>query len=508
MSLKKINKSPSSYNQILRASAIVGGAQAIDLIIRMIRTKFVALLLGPSGVGLLGLYQSIIEWIGTVSGLGLRSSAVRRIADSHGKGNVNYLARTVKVLRRICWISGLCGWLLTAILARPICLWILGSSERVWAVSILGITLLVESISAGQTALLQGVRRIGDMARVMILSSIGGAIISVGLYAWLGEQGIVPAIVTSAIVNLAFSWWFSNRVTASLVEVGWQDTIREARHLIYLGLAFMWAGVLTAGVTFATRGLIIRGFGIDASGIYQAAWGISGLFAGFVLTAMGQDFYPRLTAAANDNTILNQLVNEQTEIGMLIALPGLLTTLAFSPLVIQIFYTTKFISAAEMLPWFIVGVFLRVIAWPLGFIQLAKGASMIFAISETVFNSLHLLFIWVGLRYLGLVGVAIAFMVVYICYCSIALFFAIRLSGFRWTIPVVRLIGFSTLFIIAELCIMKIFASIYSVITSALLILFSGTFCLRQLIYRIGPNHRISIAITNIPWIGHYFQVK
>ena len=54
----------------------------------------------------------------------------------------------------------------------------------------------------------------------------------------------------------------------------------------------MWGGVLVAGVAFATRGLIIRKYGIDAGGIYQAAWGISGMFAGFILGAMGQDSIP------------------------------------------------------------------------------------------------------------------------------------------------------------------------------------------------------------------------
>ncbi len=157
------------------------------------------------------------------------------------------------------------------------------------------------------------------------------------------------------------------------------------------------------------------------------------MFAGFILNAMGQDFYPRLTSVASDNTSVNLLVNEQTEVGILLALPGLLTTLAFSPLVIQIFYTEKFIAAAEMLPWFVLGIFGRVISWPLGFIQMAKGASRIFAGTETASHALHLLFIWIGLKYFGILGMGVAFATLSACHAALSFGIAVRLSGFRWS---------------------------------------------------------------------------
>jgi len=496
----------SSYNQILKSSAIVGGAQAIDILIRMIRIKLLAVLLGPSGVGLIGLYQSILEWLGKFSGLGIRSSAVRRVAEAHGKGDPEQFGRTIGALRRTCWITGLGGWLLTIAFARPICMWTFGSSERAWAVSLLGVYLLIEDVSGGQSALLQGVRHIGYLARAMVFSSIGGTLTSVLLYYWLGEKGIVPALIASIVITLFFSWWFSRLVVAPKVIITWNETAREAAPLISLGLAFMWAGVLGAGVAFATRGLIIRKYGIDAGGIYQAAWGISGMFAGFILGAMGQDFYPRLTAVAGSNQDVNRLVNEQTEIGTLLALPGLLATLAFSSWVIQIFYTAKFAIAAQMLPWFVIGIFLRVISWPLGFIQLAKGAGKIFAVSETIFSIFNLLFVWFGLKYLGLIGVAGAFAAAYSLYIIVVLYFARQLSAFRWSKSVVKLFGISSLFLAAEFVLKKTLSGPFAIGASLALVTICGMFCLRQLIVRIGPEHRISIMIMAIPGMRRYFS--
>jgi PST family polysaccharide transporter len=42
----------------------------------MVRIKLVAVLLGPSGVGLIGLYVSVTELVGTLASLGFSTSGV------------------------------------------------------------------------------------------------------------------------------------------------------------------------------------------------------------------------------------------------------------------------------------------------------------------------------------------------------------------------------------------------------------------------------------------------
>src|SRR5690606_17160869 len=64
----------------VRAILMVGGSQMVNVAISIVRVKLVALLLGPSGVGLLGLFNSVKELAGTAGGLGLATSGVRQIA--------------------------------------------------------------------------------------------------------------------------------------------------------------------------------------------------------------------------------------------------------------------------------------------------------------------------------------------------------------------------------------------------------------------------------------------
>lgn len=487
----------NSYRDILRSSSIMGGAQALNYLVAMVRIKIIAVLLGPAGIGLVGMYQSAIGLLGTVSGLGLGNSGVREVALAHSRDDPAQVAHTVLVLRRACWATGLLGWVLAATLAVPLSHWAFGDTDHALTIAVLGVTLLLGAIGGGQTALLQGVRRIGDLARIQIVAMLFNTIMAIAIYAWLREQGIAPVMVAMAIVSLGSSWWFSRRVALQPVIFPWRRTLNDARKLVWLGLAFMWSGLLLAGLDMATRSLIVRTHGLEAAGYYQAAWSLSGMFAGFILSAMGTDFYPRLTAVINDREAALRIVNEQTEIGILLALPGLLATMAFAPWVLELFYSKQFLPAAELLPFFVLGVFGRVVSFPLGFIQLAKGASRSFVVTETIIISLWLALVYVLVPVVGVVGVAYAFASTYFLYTLGMLWVGRLLIGFRWTHAVKRLLSLTAFLVALSFTLTLTTHGWVAATGGAVLSLVGGAFSLRAVAHRLGRNHRM---IRSLPY--------
>ncbi|MEO7916645.1 MAG: O-antigen translocase, partial [Dokdonella sp.] len=364
----------NSYGQIMRSSALIGGAQAINYLIGLLRNKAVAVLLGPAGLGMVGLYSAAMNTIGSVTGLGLQRSAVRAIALAKAQDDPLAVARAIRMLRRLCWATGALGWLASAALAIPLSRMMFQSTAYAWAVALLGFTLLINAINGGQMALLRGLRRIGDIARVQVASAMVNTVVIIALYAWLRERGIVPVLMSSAVMSLAMSWWFIRRVQVEQVDMSWAQAIAEAKPMVSLGAAMMTSAVVANLLELYTRSLLGKAYGLDAVGIYQAAWTLSGMFAGFVLSAMGTDFYPRLTAVIHDRVAAIREINQQTEIGLLLTLPGLLATVALAKWVLVALYTNKFTPAADVLVWMILGVFGRVLSWPLGYVQLALNA--------------------------------------------------------------------------------------------------------------------------------------
>ena len=498
---------PSNYASLLKASTILGGAQGINYLITLLRIKVVAVLLGPGGVGLISLYQSLVTLMGTVAGLGLGSSGIRSVAEAHATGNAAQTAVAVSTLRRLSWMAGIIGWLVTAALSYPISSLTFGDKHHALGISILGACLLFGTVSAGQMAVIQGVRRIGDIARLQILATVSGTFVAVVLYTWLREEGIIPVLILTSVISFACTWWFSSKIKLESAPLPWRRFWNDSKHVVSLGLAFVWSAVLAAAVAFATRFLIIRDFGTDANGIYQSAWAISGMFAGFLLSAMGTDYFPRLSAVAHDHSQMNRLVNEQTEIGILLAFPGLLGTMVFAPWLMQIFYSAKFVSAAPLLPWFVLGIFFKIISWPMGFIMQAKGATRLFVVTETLFNVCLIVVTILLLKNHGPKGAAYAYALLYGVYILAILAMSSIMTGFRWSREAILLLVLTSTMVTVTMLAHRFLPQNPAMLAGATLSFASIIFSGRQIVRRLGPGKRWVSFLSRIPFSGFVFNI-
>jgi PST family polysaccharide transporter len=281
-------------------------------------------------------------------------------------------------------------------------------------------------------------RRIGDLARISMFGGLFGTIFGIGIVYMFyrygaAEEGVAPSMVFVAAMAVLASWWYSRRIKVAPVRLQVSELSAEVSGLLKLGSVFMVVTLLGLGVNYLVRVIVVRQLGDAPAGYYQAAWAIGGMYVGFILQAMGTDFYPRLTEVAKDNPACNRLVNEQAEVGLLIAGPGVLGTLTFAPLVIQILYSAEFGPAVEVLRWICLGMILRVASWPMGFILGAKGIRRAILWSEIAACASQLGFAWLGVRWFGLNGTGIAFFASYVFYWILIYLIVRSVSGFRWS---------------------------------------------------------------------------
>jgi PST family polysaccharide transporter len=276
-------------------------------------------------------------------------------------------------------------------------------------------------------------RRVPDLARLGILGALSGTLVMIPLVYLLREDGVVPSLVAATAVATLASWWYSRKVGIQSSPITKSKLGQETIALLKLGFAFMASGLLTMGVAYIVRIIVLRRVGFEAAGLYQAAWALGGLYVGFILQAMGADFYPRLTAAAKNNSECNRMVNEQAHVSLLLAGPGVIATLTFAPLVIPLFYSTEFESAVALLRWICAGMALRVITWPMGFILLAKGDQTRFFLTELAWAFVHGGLAWTCVQSYGLNGAGVAFFGSYVFHGCVIYPTVRRLSGFRWS---------------------------------------------------------------------------
>jgi antigen flippase len=442
----------TSHGEVLKSTSIIGGSTIIVLLIRMLSTKALAILLGPGGVGIEAIYDSIVSLSKTACDLGVSSAGVRQIASAVGSGSQAVIATTVFTLRRVCLVLGIVGALTLFLSRELISRLTFGNVDHAFDIGVLSIILLFGSVMGGQGALLQGMRRIGELAKMNMFGALAGAILSIPIvYVW-GRAGIPAYMVLASGVGVFIAWSYVRRVRTEYIKIPFHQIASEAGHLLKLGVAFLFSGLLTTGALFLIRVFVIHQEGVYGAGQFQAASALAMVYVGFVLQAMGTDFYPRLTAVADDNRQCNRLVNEQAEISMLLALPGVVATLALAPWVIQIFYSSKFDKAADILCWQVAGTFLQVSSWPMGFILLAKGRAATFFWTDLAAYSVYAAFGWFGLKLFGLPGTGMAYLGLYVFYWCLIYAVVRRQSGFVLSPANVRLSLLGVAVVTVTLC--------------------------------------------------------
>jgi len=440
---------PTSHKQILKSTGIVGGAQVVTILIRIIRGKIIAVLLGPAGVGVAGLYQSTLAIIRSGTGCGLNFSAVRDIAEAAGSGDEQRVSTTILILRRWVWFTGLLGMTIAVVFSKPLSRYAFGSEKYAWGIVVLSVTLLFMALSQGQLALLQGLRKIGTMARANVGGVAAGFCISVPLYWLMGIKGIVPAILLTTAASLLISWYYARRIPVQPVRLTAKETFWGGLGMVRLGFFMVITGFVTTATMYLVRGFVSHKMGIEGVGQFQAAWTFSSVYLAAVLQAMAADYFPRLSAVHANNARVVQLANEQTEVALLVAGPLIVGMLSFMNIVVYVLYSAEFTETVSILHWQLAGTFLKVISWPIGFIILAKGRGEIFIFTELCWNAVYLGLTYLGWNAMGLEMTGIGFLFTFLVYLGVVFAVIRKLCGFMWSresLKHIAVFGVATLF--------------------------------------------------------------
>jgi enterobacterial common antigen flippase len=496
---QSLMKPTASHGQILKSSSIMGGTTGLVMLLSMMRLKFAALLIGTSGVGLIATYTAIQDFISNVAGMGIQSSAVREIATAVSARDEKAVARLVTTLRRICWLTGMVGMLVMVALSPVLSQLTFGNREYAQDIAALGLVVLMTTLANGQLALLQGMRHIGHVALTNAIGAFFGALIAVGFYYWLGIRGVIPALVSISAIRMGTAWYFARRISVAKIELTWLQTFHEAIPMIKLGLVVMWTALMVSGTTYLSVVLITHEFDLNAVGLYSASFTLSGVSVSLVLGAMAADYYPRLTSIANDKGVMNRLVNEQTEVALLLAAPGLIAGIALAPWVLQIFYATEFMAASSPLQWFLLGGLGRVISFPLGFVILALGKARWYLLTETSTNFAHIATIIIGLEWFGVTGVAIAFLIMSVIHIVIVFLVSRHLTGFGWSSGCLRIMGYTVVASLTTFIACQVLAVWTAALFGVMLTLAISVFSVRELARLVGPEHPLIKMLSDIP---------
>lgn len=421
--------------KVIHAIGIFGSVKALLILCGLVRNKIIATVVGPAGLGLVMLYNSIIELVSQGTRLSIDQSAQRDI--SRNLGNARRLSLTVTVVHRwTLWLGALSVVLMCA-LSPLLSRWSWGTASRWYIYCILSPVPALITWGAMSVTINQGLRRFKAVARIQLFGGVAGIAAAVPLILWLGLDSIVWIIVAYGVATAAGGWIWRARVPRAPAD---NATVR--RH----GLGFVRLGILITAsyavsqVTSYIFVLYLNHTGTTtALGMYQAGYTLVNTYVAVILTGVWIEYYPRLSAMAHSPRRLQTALNHETAVALWVLMPVLCIFIALDQWVVRLVYAPGFGAVVPYVTLAAAGVTLRAVSWCQAYIILAKGDGHTYIVTETVSSLLILGLNIAGYRLWGFTGLGVSYIGGYGAYTAMTTLVCRRRYGVRLNAGVTRL---------------------------------------------------------------------
>lgn len=408
----------------LKTAILVGSSNVITIVLSILRVKVIAILVGPSGIGLMSIFQNLTDIIKSISNFGINYSGAKEIASIID--DKRQLNRSIAILKFWSFVSGGIGMLFTISFSYLLSRYTFGSLQYVGEIIFLSFGILFSSISGMQLAVLQGMLRIIDVLKAGLYASIASTIVIIPLYYAFGLRAIVPSMLLVSAFSLFFSWFYFRRVEIDKIVLPTSELFARGYNIVRLGFFITLTALLTNLTLYLIRIILLDKSDIESVGAFQAVWNISSLYLNTLLSSLILDFLPRLSKQYINSVNATKLINDQVEITLLLGAPVIVTIIAFSELIINALYSISFSMSVPLLQSQIFGSFFVIIAWPLGVLFLASNKGIYSFLTELVRLLSFVLIVWLGFNRFGFMILGYA----YILSSTLALF-VIYISTFR-----------------------------------------------------------------------------
>ena len=434
----------SIYRKIIGATSLFGGVQVINMLCSLIRNKLIALLLGAEGVGLIGLYNSAIEMVSSLTTFGLRQSSVRDVAVANKKGK-EALKQISGVVRKLSLVLGLLGAIIFIGSAPLLSRITFGTESNLWGFVILSAALLFNSLASGEQAILQGSEKLKIFAKSTVYGSIFSLLVSIPLYYYLRMYGIVPSLLAASFFTFIFNYNATKKLKQQSQKVTIRTAIKEGSPMLKLGIYMTIGGFMTTLLNYILIAWLNRYASIEEVGYYQAGFTVVTRYVGLIFVAMSTEYYPRLASVQHDREQMSTQVSRQMETSLLMLMPIISLFLLLQNWIIPLLYSDEFTTITSYTTWAMPGVMFKAVSWALGFILLAKGEGKLFLITELISDVTSILINIMLYKYIGLEGLGIAYTINFIIYTVYMWIISVRRYNFKpekafYTIFVISLI--------------------------------------------------------------------
>jgi enterobacterial common antigen flippase len=348
---------------MLNALLTLGGLQLLTMLVLLVRTKTLAILLGPDGVGVLAIVDKLLATVAQTISLSLPFAAVRFLPELWSRSQNEFVALTRRMRNLL---------LLLALIATGFGLAVTTFSPQFWGKEFLPYRNIVffgflslpvvifvpfiQNVIAGRMAHNPSALFTLGHAVILAVTGIGGVA--------LGGLGALYALYAVSGLMLVF---LGVRFAERRVS---QDIQRREERPLSVGLPWrIWKfSFALSGLAFVTPFAalyvhyhVLGTFGIEVAGWMQAAMGVGLAVRSLLGSAHPLFLTPNVNRGGSPEERM-QWVNEFQKTFSFLCIVTVLPLLLFPHVVVTLLYSHKFLPAASFVALFVIGEVLILLA--------------------------------------------------------------------------------------------------------------------------------------------------
>jgi PST family polysaccharide transporter len=417
------------------AMSKTGAASIASGLLGALGTKIIATMLGPGSLAVLATLQQLRDGAVTVATVNGRTAVVQGASSLEGVERREYVRTSVMLFAGGTFLT------VAALLAAPQTLarWSRLPAPGPALLAGLGAPVLLLSIFAFLTAILNALREIGKLALLQLASPLAAAVIAWPLAsrARAGHPGAlvvylaIPAGATVAAALLALRRHREELQSWFLGPGRWWSPA-AARGFVSLSGAMLGTGLAASGVLLAVRASIARHEGLAMTGQFDAAWNISMSQVTLILGSVQTFYLPTLAGAQSAERRALQ-IRSMLLVATLATIPAIVALVTLKTLAVGVLYSPLFSASPSFLRWTLLGDYLKVGAWVLATPMLATRDVGIFVTTDLAAQAIFFAAAMLFSRVLRPAeGAAFAFLVSYGAYFALCYWYARARHGFRF----------------------------------------------------------------------------
>lgn len=447
-----MNNKKTSYRSIFKATAILGSVQFFNIIIGVIRNKIVSILLGPAGMGIVGLLQSSSQTISGFTNCGVSTSAVKNVAGAYEKNNLSLLRKVIYVLKRLVAGTGALAILVMLVMSKKLSQWSFGNDDFTISFACLSASLLFSQATQAYHTIIKGCRRINYYAKANVLGNISSLLICIPLYYLWGEKAIVPVLILISLFTFLFAYHYERKIGIKEAPTTKEEFKSISTDILKMGLPLAISEVFPIMASYVIRLHVSNYGGVSDVGLFSAGFAILNGYVGMIFTAMSSDYIPRLSAISDDNEACTSTINSQILLSILILFPILVALVVFGNLVVWILYTKDFTPMVGMIYWGALGMLYKTLNWCYGCILIPKRESRIYFVLSVLSAAFYLAASIVFYNVWSVTGLGVSFLASQLFDFTVGYIFISKKHNIHLNRDIFVYVAFLTVVIISVIC--------------------------------------------------------